>query len=98
MPFDIEIDRPAMEELESIRVFDRRRIVQAIGEQLTHQPMVATRNRKQLAEVQTSLSPHLPLWELRVGDFRIFYNVIEEVVFVRAIRAKPPHQSTEQVL
>jgi mRNA-degrading endonuclease RelE of RelBE toxin-antitoxin system len=98
MPFRIEIDPSALEELGSFRVFDRRRVAQAIEEQLTHQPEVATRNRKLLAEVQATFSHDLPLWELRVGDFRDFYNVIEDVVFVRAIRAKPPHQTTEQVL
>jgi hypothetical protein len=67
-------------------------------EQLTHEPTVVTRNRKLLIEVQASFSHDLPLWELRVGDFRVFYNVEEDVVFVRAIRAEPPHQTTERVL
>ena|SRR5579883_2281274 len=97
MPFEIIIDPPALEELKRIRVFDRRRIIQAIEEQLTHEPDVATRNRKPLAEVQADFSHDLPLWELRVGDFRVFYN-IEDAVFVRAIRDKPPHQTTERVL
>jgi hypothetical protein len=35
---------------------------------------------------------------LRVGDLRVIYHVDEDVVHVRAIRAKPPHQTTEQVL
>jgi mRNA-degrading endonuclease RelE of RelBE toxin-antitoxin system len=98
MPFTVTIDPTALAELESIRAFDRRRVVQAMKEQLTHEPAVVTRNRKLLIEVQASFSHDLPLWELRVGDFRVFYNVEEDVVFVRAIRAKPPHQTTEQVL
>jgi hypothetical protein len=40
MPFNIEFDPPALEELRNIRVFDRRRIAQAIEEQLTHEPGV----------------------------------------------------------
>ncbi len=98
MPFHIEFDPPALEELREIRVFDRRRIEQAIEEQLTYEPGVATRNRKPIVEGQASFSHALTLWELRVGDFRVFYNVIEDVVFVRTIRAKPPHKTTEQVL
>jgi mRNA-degrading endonuclease RelE of RelBE toxin-antitoxin system len=97
MPFEIIIDPPALEELRSIRVFDRRRIIQAIEEQPRHEPDVITRNRKPLAEVQADFSHDLPLWQLRVGDFRVFYN-IEDVVLVRAIRSKAPHQTTEQVL
>ena len=98
MPFTVKIDPSALEELKRIPVFDRRRIVQAINEQLPHNPTVKTRNRKLLIEVQASFSHDLPLWELRVEDFRVFYHVDEDVVVVRAIRAKPPHQTTEQVL
>jgi mRNA-degrading endonuclease RelE of RelBE toxin-antitoxin system len=98
MAFDIKFDSTALEELRDIRVFDRRRIEQAIEEQLTHEPGVATRNRKPIVEGQAPFSHALTLWELRIGDFRVFYNVIEDVVFVRAIRAKPPHKTTEQVL
>ena len=34
-----------------------------------------------------------PVWELRVGDHRVFYDVDAEilVVIVRAIRRKPSH-------
>ena len=98
MPFKIEFDPPALEELRDIRVFDRRRIEQAIDEQLTHEPTGRSRNRKMLAGVQSPLASELPLWELRVGDFRVFYNVIEDIVVIRAIRAKPPHQTSEQVV
>jgi mRNA-degrading endonuclease RelE of RelBE toxin-antitoxin system len=98
MAFTIKIDPSALAELESIRVFDRKRIVQAIKEQLMHEPAVVTRTRKVLIEVQASFSHDLPLWELRVGDFRVFYNVEDEIVAIRAIRAKPPHQTTDQVL
>jgi hypothetical protein len=38
-----------------------------------------------------------PVWEIRVGDFRVYYDVDDEVVNIRAIRTKPPHQTTEQV-
>jgi mRNA-degrading endonuclease RelE of RelBE toxin-antitoxin system len=41
-----------------------------------------------------------PIWELRVGEHRVFYDVDEEamVVIVRAIRHKPPHKTTEEIL
>jgi mRNA-degrading endonuclease RelE of RelBE toxin-antitoxin system len=41
-----------------------------------------------------------PLWELRVGDFRVFYDVDEKTptVYVRAVRDKPPHATSEEIL
>jgi hypothetical protein len=51
-----------------------------------------------LAGVHSPPASDLPLWELRVGDFRVLYHVVEDVVFIRAVRAKRPHQTTEQVL
>jgi hypothetical protein len=35
-----------------------------------------------------------------VGDYRVYYDVAEEAqsVFVRAVREKPPHQTTDQIL
>jgi mRNA interferase RelE/StbE len=52
---------------------------------LTHQPTVQTRNRKPLRS--NLLAP----WELRVGDLRVYYTVVEgpePVVAVQAIGVK----------
>jgi mRNA-degrading endonuclease RelE of RelBE toxin-antitoxin system len=40
------------------------------------------------------------IWELRVGEYRVFYDVseVEETVYVRAIRRKPPGKRTEEIL
>jgi mRNA-degrading endonuclease RelE of RelBE toxin-antitoxin system len=43
--------------------------VDAIEVRLTHEPGKPTRNRKRLED-----NPLAP-WELRVGDFRVFYDV-----------------------
>ena len=42
----------------------------------------------------------LPIWQLRVGIFRVFYDVNEEErrVSIRAIRRKPAHLKTEEIL
>ncbi len=42
----------------------------------------------------------LPVWELRVGEHRVFYDVDDpaKIVKVRAIRHKPPHTTTEEIL
>ena len=41
-----------------------------------------------------------PLWELRIGDLRVFYAGGEEklAVVVHAVRRKPPHKTTAEVL
>ena len=41
-----------------------------------------------------------PIWELRVGEHRIFYdvNVEERTVYVRAVRRKAPHKTTKEIL
>ena len=97
MPFTVIIEPSAVKDLKEIRVFDRRRIVQAIDEQLIHQPNVRTRNRKMLEGVPASFSDELLLWEMRVGDFRVLYVVEEEIVSVRRILTKPPHHTTDQI-
>ncbi|HSF17656.1 MAG TPA: type II toxin-antitoxin system RelE/ParE family toxin [Vicinamibacteria bacterium] len=42
----------------------------------------------------------LPVWELRVGDYCVFYDVSEEekVVYVRAVRRKPGGRRTKDIL
>lgn len=100
MSFDVQIVPSAVEELKAIQVFYRRQIATAIEAQLMHQPTVATKHRKRLQNVEPSFEYEPPLWELRVGEFRVFYDVDEASasVFVRAIREKPPHAATERVL
>lgn len=49
---------------------DRRAILDAVEEQLSFQPDVVTRNRKQLRPNQVAE------WELRVDTFRVFHDVI----------------------
>ena len=53
MPFSVQIVPTGLAELKSIPIFDRRRIVQAIDEQLTNTPTTPTRNRKLLIDPRT---------------------------------------------
>jgi mRNA-degrading endonuclease RelE of RelBE toxin-antitoxin system len=100
MSFSVQIMPTALAELKAIAVFDRRRIAQAIDGQLSSQPTAPTRNRKLLTDPRPSFVCEPPIWELRVGEFRVFYDVDEgaQIVFVRAVREKPPHQTTGQIL
>lgn len=100
MAFAVLIMPSALGELQAIDIFYRRQISHAIDEQLRHQPTTATRNRKVLRITRASFAFEPPLWELRIGDFRVFYDTDEEkqTVYVRAVRDKPPHATTEEVL
>jgi mRNA-degrading endonuclease RelE of RelBE toxin-antitoxin system len=62
----------------------RRVVVDSISQQLRHQPNVETRNRRRMRP-----SPLAP-WELRVGDFRVYYDIEqkERVVHIRAVGVK----------
>lgn len=100
MAFAIQIVPSALRELQSLKSFYQRQIADAIEEQLQHEPTTATRRRKILNVTEASFAFDPPLWELRIGDFRVFYDVDDKGknVFIRAVREKPPHAMTEEVL
>lgn len=87
-----------MEELQKIPVFYHRKIEAAIRNQLRSEPIKIARNKKCLRSVVPKFEYEPLLWELRVGDFRVFYDVEESVVTIRAIRKKPPAKRTEEIL
>jgi len=82
--FEIRFSEDAERHLKGLSARVQRIVVGAIEEQLAHQPTVPTRNRKQL---RANL---LATWELRVQEFRVLYNVDQDVVtvFVVAIAVK----------
>ena len=84
MRFVIDFSREARRQLRGFTVAEQRRIVEAITQNLQHQANVASRHRKPLRE-----NPLAP-WELRVGEVRVFYNVLveEQSVYVVAIGRK----------
>ncbi len=69
MPFDIIFSPEADDHLNDLTARNRRTILDQIAVQLTHEPNVRSRHRKQLR------SNPLAGWELRIGDFRAFYDV-----------------------
>jgi mRNA-degrading endonuclease RelE of RelBE toxin-antitoxin system len=77
--FRIELTPEAIDDLESQRIFDQKRLVTAMEVQLAHEPTRETRNRKKLRPSD------LPDWELRVEAFRVFYEVIAENEIVKVV-------------
>ena len=62
-----------------LRKRDQQIVVDAIAAQLTHQPDQPTAHRKPLED-----NPIAP-WELRVGDFRVFYDINHDVQVVAVV-------------
>ena len=69
--YEIEFTLEANEDLELFRKFEQKRILDETESQLKYEPNVETRNRKKMR------SNDVAGWELRIGKFRVFYNVDE---------------------
>ena len=98
--YELRFAADVEDDLKRVRVHDRRRILDSIETQLSHQPTVSTRNRKILVDLTPAWESNPPIWELRVGTYRVFYDVDEDQkeVYVRAVREKPPDKRTEDIL
>jgi mRNA-degrading endonuclease RelE of RelBE toxin-antitoxin system len=59
-----------------------------------------TRNRKMLHGLIPPWQRVEHVWELRIGQYRVFYDVdvATGVVTIRALRRKPPRKTTEDIL
>ena len=98
--YAIEYSQSADDDLAGLRAFERVRILDEIDAQLLHEPTRPTRNRKLLFGLDPPWEHIPPVWELRVGEYRVFYDVDEtrQAVHVRTIRHKPPHRTTTDIL
>ena len=97
--FEIQFAESVEKDLRKIRVYYRNQIFDAIEEQLAHEPETRTRNRKFLERLIPPWQTVVSIWELRGGDYRVFYDVspTEPVVYVRAGRRKPRGNKTEDI-
>jgi len=79
--YEIALTRDAFLDLRHLRKHEQRGIIDGIEAQLRGEPLRETRNRK-------ALRPNdLSSWELRLGHYRVFYDVSAEAgtVTVKAI-------------
>ena len=97
--FNIEVAELAIAEIKRLRATVRTKIVDEIEEQLSHEPTRETRRRKLLAGLEPPWENVRPVWQLRVGDWRVFYDVDEagKRVTVQAVRKKES-RLTEEIL
>jgi len=86
--YEIEFTPTAREDLRYFKKYEQNIIIEAVETQLAYEPTVETTNRFQRNP------PYLADWELRVGDFRVFYDVEEivRVVRIERIGEKPNNQ------
>jgi len=98
--YTIEYAEDVSDDLANLRAYERKRILDSIETQLKHEPTRQTKNRKIIVGLIPPWEHVEPVWELRVGEYRVFYDVDEaaSVVMIRAIRHKPPHKRTEEIL
>jgi mRNA-degrading endonuclease RelE of RelBE toxin-antitoxin system len=98
--FGIRFAEGVEQDLRSIRIYYRNQILDAIEEQLAHEPDTRTRNRKLLENLIPPCQTVAPIWELRAGEYRVLYDLFptESVVYVRAVRRKPRGTKTEDIL
>ena len=86
MAFEINFTQTAAAHVRAYRKFEQQIILDAIEEQLRYEPTTETRNRKRLGENELSN------WELRVQQYRVFYDVDSEeerqVVKIKAVGHK----------
>lgn len=98
--FRVLIVPEALDELNQVPAFYRRIFEKLIESKLAHEPQRTSKNCKILEPLVTGFIYDPPLWELRAGDWRIFYdvNVEEKTVVVRAVRKKPKGKRTEEIV
>ena len=82
--FRLEFTPEALEDLRRLRVYEQRQIFDAAQAHLSHHPDQVSRNRKRLRPNK------LAEWALRVGSFRVFYDIDSErqIVIIETIGSK----------
>ena len=79
--FEFAFTDSALEDLRHLRKTDQTKVLDAIEQMFTAQPLTQSRNRKPLR------ANDLAMWEIRVGIHRVLYDVDEpqQQVMIEAI-------------
>jgi mRNA interferase RelE/StbE len=81
MPFEIDVTETAEDDLDRIRPFYRRQIIDALEVHLSYNPQRASKMR-----IKRLRGTDSPEYRLRVGPFRVFYDVNEAKRRVTVLR------------
>jgi mRNA interferase RelE/StbE len=92
-PYEIRYASEAVADLRAMRTFDQRIVLNGIELHLLHQPKIVSKSR-----IKLMLQPFWSQYRLRVGDFRIYYDVNddERVVNVLRVLMKTTDQTPEE--
>jgi hypothetical protein len=85
VPYRIHFAEAVQSHLDVLTAAQKRTVFRGVEQQLAREPTVETRNRKLMRP-----NP-LAAWELRLGDLRVYYRVIEtpeSVVQIAAVGLK----------
>ena len=94
MPDTIQFDRDALNDLRKLRRRDQTTILDHIRRYLRHRPEIAQGTRIKVLE-----QPAVSQFRLRVGEFRVYYDVDEvnrKVYILRVVRKG--RRTTEEVI
>lgn len=82
--YEVELTPRARDDLRSFRKHEQQEILDNIQQQLPHEPLNETRNRKPMQPNDTAA------WELRIRHFRVLYTVdtIVRVVEIQRVGEK----------
>ncbi|SRR6266849_3270179 len=83
MPYEVKYSDEAVEDLKKLRAFDHTAILDQIEQVLMVNPTLESKARVKLLR-----QPAPAQFRLRVGDFRVFYDVQGEVVQIIRILSK----------
>ena len=83
MPFEVRYSDEAVEQLRKLRAHDRAAIMDQIEQVLMVNPTLESKARVKLLR-----QPAPTQSRLRVGEFRVFYDVVQETVLVIQILSK----------
>ncbi|MCL3778221.1 MULTISPECIES: type II toxin-antitoxin system RelE/ParE family toxin [unclassified Actinomyces] len=76
MPYRVELTKKALKQLARLERADRRRLVHAIGELAENPRAVGSRK----------LEARKHAWRLRIGQYRVIYDVLDDALVVDVIR------------
>lgn len=83
MPYEVRYSDEAVEQLRDLRAYDRAAIFEQVEEVLTVNPTLESK-----ARVKKLRQPAPTEFRLRVGDYRVFYDVAEGVVLIVQVLGK----------
>lgn len=82
--YAIDLTPRALADLQALRAFDRAMVTEAISRYLAYEPTRVSKSR-----IKRMAQPFWSQFRLRVGEYRVYYDVDEsarQVIVVRVVR------------